>query len=324
MKLRILSANDVRAALPIEQAIEAMRVAFREIASGGAHIPLRTSLRTGAGVTLFMPGYLETSGGLAQKIVSVYNENPSRGLPAISGLVIVLDPRTGSPLAVLEGGALTAIRTGAAAGLATDLLARPNSHVLAQFGAGGMAYDHVAAVVAVRPIEEVRIVSRSGQSCKRLAQRLRAEGINAFSVQDAAEAVREADIITCVTPAGQALFRDEDVKSGAHINLMGAYTPDMQEAPAETVARAHVFIDQLEAALAEAGDLLKPLAEGRIERSHFQRTLGDLLLGRVPGRSSNEEITLFKSVGLAAQDVAAAARALTYAEAKGLGEIVAL
>ena len=319
MHLRILSAHDVREALPMSEAIDAMRVAFREVATGNARIPLRTPLRTDGGVVLFMPGYLESSGGLAQKIGSVYNENPDRGLPAITGLVVVLDSETGVPLAVLEGGALTAIRTGAAAGLAADLLARPDSRVLAQFGAGGMAYDHVRAILAVRPIREVRIVSRSGQSCRRLAERLREEGVNAFSVRDPGQAIRGADIITCVTPSLEPLFRDEDVSPGAHINLMGAYTPEMQEAPARTVMRARVFIDQLEAALAEAGDLLKPLAANQVEQTHFQRTIGDLLLGKVQGRTSDDEITLFKSVGLAAQDVAAAARALARAEAKGLG-----
>lgn len=323
MKLRILSAADVRAAPPMTAAIEAMRLAFGELAGGTAHAPLRTPLRTPAGVTLFMPGFLAESGALAQKIVSIYVDNPARGLPVINGLVVVLDPTSGLPLALLDGGALTSIRTAAAPGLATDLLARPDARVLALFGAGGMAYDQVQAMLAVREIAEVRIVSKSGRSCAQLAERLRAEGANARSM-GAAEAVPGADIISCATDSSAPLFDDADVSPGTHINLVGAYTPQMQEAPPATVVRARVVIDQMEAALAEAGDLLKPLAAGLIEQSHISTTLGELVLGSAPARQSVDQITLFKSVGLAAQDVAAAAVALERAEREGLGTVVEL
>lgn len=322
MQLRILSASEVRAALPMAAAIEAMREAFRQLALGQAEVPLRTSVRTPRGVTLFMPGYLAATGGLAQKIVSVFPGNADAGLPVISGLVVVLDAATGLPRAIMEGGALTAIRTGAAAGLATDLLARPESQVMALFGAGGQAYDQVAAVRAVRPIAEARIVSRSGVRCEALAERLRQEGLAARSAHDAAEALRGADVITCATASRAPLFCDEHVPPGAHLNAIGAYTPKMQEVPPATVARARVVIDQLEAALAEAGDLLIPLAAGLIEQDHFATTLGDVALGKTPGRRSPEEITLFKSVGLAIQDVAAASCALERAEAAGVGRVV--
>lgn len=324
MQLRILSAAAVRAALPMPAAIAAMRLAFAELAEGTAQVPLRTTLHTPAGVSLFMPGYLGQSRGLAQKIVSIYGDNPGRGLPLINGVVIVLDAETGAPRAVLDGGALTAIRTGAAAGLATDLLARPDSRVHAMLGAGGQAYDQVQAVLAVRDIEEVRIVSRGGRSCQVLATRLCEEGVPARSVRDPAAAVHGADIITCATDSRTPLFPDGAVGKGAHLNLVGAYTPDMQEAPAATVARAYVVVDQLEAALAEAGDLLKPLRAGLIEQAHFSTTLGDLVLDRAPARSSPGQITLFKSVGLAAQDIAAAAAALAQAEDEGLGARIEL
>ncbi|RME82803.1 MAG: ornithine cyclodeaminase [Caldilineae bacterium] len=324
MLIRLLSAADVRQALPMSEAIAAMRVAFAEMAAGTARVPLRTSLSTGRGVTLFMPGYLAGSNSLAQKVVSVYAGNAERGLPVINGVVLVLDSETGVPRAILDGGTLTAIRTGAAAGLATDLLARPDCRVLALFGAGGQAYDQVQAVLAVRPIRQVRILSRSGRSCQALARRLREEGIDAISMRDPATAIRDADIISCATPATEPLFADADVPDGAHINLVGAFTPQMQEAPPETVARARVIVDDVEAALEEAGDLLKPLGAGLIDREHFSTTLGDLLAGRAPGRQSDQEITLFKSVGLAAQDVAAAAQALQIAETRDLGVLVEL
>ncbi|HBY94502.1 MAG TPA: ornithine cyclodeaminase [Chloroflexi bacterium] len=322
MQLRVLSADHVRAALPMPAAIEAMREAFAQLAQGQAEVPLRTPVRTPAGVTLFMPGYLAGSSALAQKIVSIYPGNQSLGLPSLNGLVIVLDPATGFPRAILDGGTLTAIRTGAASGLATDLLARPESSVLALFGAGGQAYDQVTGVRAVRPLQEVRIVSAHGERCVVLAERLQREGLAARSVRDPGEAVRGAAIIACATTSHRPLFRDEDVAPGTHINAVGAFTPEMQEVPPSTVARASVVIDQLEAALAEAGDLLKPLAAGLIEQGHFETTLGEVVLGQAPGRRSPEEITLFKSVGLAAQDVAAASRALARAEAEDLGVVV--
>jgi alanine dehydrogenase len=322
MQLRILSASDIRAALPMVAAIAAMREAFRQLALGQAEMPPRVAVSTSHGVTLFMPGYLAGTGGLAQKIVSVYPGNAEAGLPVLSGLVIVLDAATGLPRAILEGGALTALRTGAAAGLATDLLARPESRVMALFGAGGQAYDQVAAVRAVRPITELRIVSRQGFRCAALAERLREEGLAARAVHDATEALRGADVITCATDSRSPLFYDEDVPPGAHINAIGAFTPEMQEVPPATVARARVVIDQMEAALAEAGDLLLPLAAGLIREDHFATTLGDVVIGKAPGRRSAAEITLFKSVGLAVQDVAAAACALERAEAAEVGRVV--
>lgn len=324
MPIRILSAADVRAALPMPAAIESAREAFTQMALEQADLPLRTPLRTANGVTLFMPGHLKESGGLAFKAVSVYPGNAASGLPVITGVVLVLDAVTGMPRALLDGGTLTAIRTGAASGLATDLLARPESRVVALFGAGGQAYDQVAAVRAVRPITEARILSRQGRSGAALAERLRQEGLDAHAMTDATEALRGADIVLCATNSTVPLFRDADIAPGTHINAIGAYTPEMQEVPPETVVRARVIVDDMAAAHAEAGDLLQPLAAGLIAPSHFEMTLGAVTLGRVPGRRSAEEITLFKSVGVAAQDVAAAARALAHAEATGLGVVVEL
>ena len=323
MKLRILTADDIRQALPMPEAIDAMRQAFAEHARGQTQSPQRLVIATDAGVSLFMPAYLPESRALAQKIVSVFSNNPARGLPTIHGLVIVLDPDTGQPLALLEGASLTAIRTGAASGLATDLLARPQAQVFTLIGAGGQAYDQVRAVLAVRDIAEVRIVSKGGESAARLAQRLREEGVNARAM-NVREAVQGADIITAVTDSHTPVFLDADVAPGAHINLVGAYTRDMQEAPASTILRAKVYVDDVMAAAHEAGDLIKPVRAGLYSMNDLAGTLGQLLLGEVPGRESEDEITVFKSVGLAVQDAAAAARALARAEQLGLGTEITL
>ncbi len=323
MKLRILTADDVRQALPMPEAIDAMRQAFAQLARGQAQSPQRLVISADAGVSLFMPAYLPESRALTEKIVSVFPGNPARGLPAIHGLVIALDPDTGQPRALLEGASLTAIRTGAASGLATDLLARPRAQVFALIGAGGQAYDQARAVLAVREIFEVRIASKSGASAARLAERLRQEGVNARAV-DVREAVQGADIITAATDSTTPVFLDADVAPGAHINLVGAYTRDMQEAPASTIMRAKVYVDDVMAAAHEAGDLIKPVRAGLYSFDRVTGTLGQLLLGQIPGRESEEEITLFKSVGLAVQDAAAAARVLARAEAMGLGMEVEL
>ncbi len=323
MKLRILNAQDVRQALPMPEAIAAMREAFASLARGEAQSPQRLVIRTDAGTSLFMPAYLPESRALAQKIVSVFPGNPARGLPVINGLVIVLDAETGAPRALLEGAALTAIRTGAASGLATELLARPQSRIFALIGAGGQAYDQARAVLAVREIAEVRISSKSGESAGRLAQRLRAEGVDARAT-GVREAVQGADIITAVTDSATPVFLDADVAPGAHINLVGAYTRDMQEAPAATILRARVFVDDVMAAVHEAGDIIKPIRANLYSADDLAGTLGQLLLGEVPGRASDAEITVFKSVGLAVQDAAAAARALVRAESAGLGSVIDL
>ncbi len=305
------------------EAIAAMREAFASLARGEAQSPQRLVIRTDAGTSLFMPAYLPESRALAQKIVSVFPGNPARGLPVINGLVIVLDAETGAPRALLEGAALTAIRTGAASGLATELLARPQSRIFALIGAGGQAYDQARAVLAVREIAEVRISSKSGESAGRLAQRLRAEGVDARAT-GVREAVQGADIITAVTDSATPVFLDADVAPGAHINLVGAYTRDMQEAPAATILRARVFVDDVMAAVHEAGDIIKPIRANLYSADDLAGTLGQLLLGEVPGRASDAEITVFKSVGLAVQDAAAAARALVRAESAGLGSVIDL
>ena len=321
MKLRVLTAQDIQQALTMPAAIASMRSAFAELARGQAQSPQRLVIDTGSGVALFMPAFLSQSKALAQKIVSVFPQNPARGLPTINGLVIVLDAETGEPAALMDGGKLTSIRTGAASGLATDLLARADSRILALIGAGGQAYDQVRAVMAVREIEEVRIASRSGHSAARLAQQLQDEGIAARAV-DVRTAVQGADIITTATTSTTPVFLDADIAPGTHINLVGAYTPQMQEAPAATIMRARVFVDDVMAAAHEAGDIIKPIRANLYSTKELAGTLGELVLGQVQGRLTNEDITVFKSVGLAIQDAAAAQAALKAAQAQNLGQII--
>jgi len=325
--LRVLSREDVRRALPMHEAIEAMKRAFAQLSQGQAQVPLRVALPVEEhnGVTLFMPGYLAADDQMAVKIVSVFNDNPAKGMPLIHALVVVVDAMTGRPAAVMDGTYLTALRTGAASGAATDLLAREDAHVAAVFGAGAQGRTQLEAVRAVRPIrmawvydvDQERAAAYAEKMSRRLNLPVRVAG-------SPSEAVREADVICTATTSSTPVFDDADVRPGTHINAIGAYTPQMQEIPVETVVRAKVVIDHREASLAEAGDLIIPLQQGLITKDHIWAELGEIVVRLKPGRTDPEEITLFKSVGVAVQDVAAAAAVLEAAERLGLGVEVPL
>jgi alanine dehydrogenase len=325
--MRILSREDVRRALPMRPAIEAMKRAFAQLSTGQANVPLRVPLQVPRhnGVTLFMPGYLGADDQMAIKIVSVFNDNPARGLPLIHALVVVVDATTGAPAAVMDGTYLTALRTGAASGAATDLLARRDAHTAAIFGAGAQARTQLEAVCAVRSIGEAWVYDVAPKQAATYADEMsRSLSLPVRVAGTPAEAVRQADVICTATTSAGPVFDDADVRPGTHINAVGAYTPQMQEVPVETVLRARVVIDQREASLAEAGDLLIPLQRGLMTQAHIYAELGEIAAGRKPGRATPEEITLFKSVGVAVQDVAAASAVLEAARRLNLGTEVAL
>ncbi len=325
MDLLVISGEEVRRGVDMISAIDAVEKAYVQLSSSRADVPLRVPIETSKGVTLFMPGYLEDDNAMAVKIVSVYTDNPSMGLPTITALVIAIDAETGVPKAAIEGTYLTALRTGAAAGVATRLLAREDASVMAMIGAGGQASTQIEAVCAVRPIREVRIFDVSRDRARSLVERMsqRIPGVT-FRVCDSSnEAVNGADVITAATTSRMPVFDAGHVSPGAHVNGIGAYTPEMQEIPAELVARARVVIDSRTGALAEAGDLIKPLKEGLIRENEIVE-IGEVLAGEVPGRRSPADITFFKSVGNAVQDVAVAQIVLQAAEKGGWGTRVSL
>lgn len=327
MQLRVISAEDVRAALPMADAVRAMKDAYRQFSSGQADVPLRSRLEIPevGGVSLFMPAFLHQSGDLAVKAVSVFPRNLERSLPTIHALVIVFDAQTGAPAALIEGATLTALRTGAASGAATDLLARPDSTILAVFGSGAQARTQVEAVCAVRRIAEVSIFSLDVEGAHRMQAELEARtasGARWRVAPSAAEAVARADVICTATTSSTPVFADADLRVGTHINAIGAFTPEMQEIDPTTVARARIFVDSRVAALAEAGDLIQPLRRGLISEASIVGELGEVVAGTRPGRTGAKEITLFKSVGLAVQDAVAAGAILRRAEAEGLGSLI--
>lgn len=305
------TADDIRKALPMPAAIEVMRAAFRALHAGAVTMPVRLGMNTPNGLCLFMPAHIQ-GGGLGQKVVTVFPGNPANGLPTIHAIILLLDPANGQPKALLEGTYLTALRTGAVTGLATDLLANPQARVLTIFGAGGQAAHQIEAVCAVRPIEEVRIISRS-HSAARLAGQLAksdpARRYIAHTTDDASAseaAVREAEVIVCCTTSRQPLFDGAWVRAGTHVNAVGAYMPLMREVDATLLNRAMVTVDDRAAALHEAGDLLIPIADGTWSADQIVADLSQLTAEAVRLPYDPQRITFFKSDGLAVEDIAAA------------------
>ncbi|NTU79290.1 MAG: ornithine cyclodeaminase [Chloroflexales bacterium] len=328
--MRVLTGDEVRRAAPMAAAIDAVEAAFVSLSAGQADVPLRAHIETPerAAISFFMPARIAAAGSaaLGLKVVSVFPENIGRGEPSIYALVTVLDPETGRPVAVLDGTYLTALRTGAASGVATRHMARPDARVLALFGAGAQALPQALAVCAVRPIERIWLVNRSRDRAQLLAARMRHEGLTldlriAPTVE---QALAEADVICTATSSPAPLFDDAALRPGTHINGIGSYKPTMAEVPAATVARARVVVDQRRAAWAEAGDLLQARDAGLIDEGHLAGEIGEVAAGRVAGRTDPAEITFFKSVGNAAQDIAVAALALARSAVLGLGVEVAL
>ena len=329
MQMRILSANDVQKALPMATAVAGMKQAYAQLSSGAANVPLRGQLAVTphAATTLTMPAYLQESEALAVKVVSVFPGNADQALPLIHGLVLVLEADTGRPLALMEGAALTAIRTGAGAGAATDILARPEAAVAAILGSGVQARTQLEAVCTVREIKEVRVYSPTNAHAVAFARELKGVGPipnNIRIMSSAAAAVRGADIICAATTSSTPVFAGTDLKAGAHVNGVGSFLPTMQEIDFETVKKALVVVDQREAALEEAGDLIIPIQEGKITDGHIHAELGEIIAGRKPGRTTAQQITFFKSVGNAAQDAIAGKIALQTARELGIGQEITL
>lgn len=325
-----LTRSDVQRLVPMKDAIELMKQAFAELSAGRTVSPLRTVIPVEAhhGDALFMPAHVPALDALGLKVVSVFRDNPGKGLPVIHALVCLVDAATGQPLAIMDGTYLTALRTGAVSGAATDLLARPDSRVLVAIGAGAQGATQIAAVCAVRPIERIVAVDVSPEALARLKDVLARDWPDVVdrleTSTDANAVVGEADVICTATTARTPVFDAADVRPGTHVNAVGAYTPEMQELPAALVQRATVVVDAVEAALAEGGDLIIPLQHGLIDRAHVSRELGQVAAGTAPARTSDDEVTLFKSVGNAVQDVVVARRAYDRARDTGAGTALEL
>jgi ornithine cyclodeaminase/alanine dehydrogenase-like protein (mu-crystallin family) len=319
--IRFLSADDIKKALSMSQAIDAMRDAFIQLSNKKASVPLRTPIdldehEAGA---LFMPVYLPSTNKFGLKVVSIHKNNPDRGLPMIHALVMVFDSEDGKPLAVIDGEYLTALRTGAASGLATKLLARENSRVAAVFGAGAQGRTQLEAICHVRNIEHVYIFdsdeSRAGQFVTEMAQKLHIP----IEATKSPKILKDVDIICTATSSSEPVFENSNLKTGVHINGIGSYRPDMCEIPSHTIIKSKLVVDSRESCLSEAGDIIQPIQKSIIKENFIYAELGEIAAGNLPARDNDQEITIFKSVGNAVQDLAAADLILHQSELQNLG-----
>ncbi len=328
MQLRVLTEQDLRQALPMELAIDAMADAYSQLSADQAVVPLRGQLPVEevGGVSLLMPALLPKSQEMAVKIVSVFPENRARQLPTIHALVLAIDPTTGQPTALIEGSSLTAIRTGAGSGLATRLLARPEAKSVGIFGSGVQARTQLEAVCTARAIERASVFSPNRDHAEVFAEQMAGQGLIPahIDVADRPADLMTADILCTATSSSTPVFDGSLLQPGTHINAVGSFTPEMEEVDLTTIERSTVYVDSREAVLEEAGELIGPIERGELKEEVIFAEIGEVVLGKAPRRTSDDQITFFKSVGVAVQDAVAAGRALAAAEAEDLGNLVEL
>jgi ornithine cyclodeaminase/alanine dehydrogenase-like protein (mu-crystallin family) len=325
MKLLTVAAHDLPKLLPMRDAVEAMKSAFAALSAGQVIAPQRGVVPVAEvdGISLLMGGYVPGE-GLAAKTVSIFNRNRELGKDVVNGLLLVLDPKSGEPVGLLDGGALTAWRTGAAAGAATDLLARPDARIGALIGAGMQARTQLRALDVVRELETIRVYGLDADQVADFIEQLQPEiSARLEMASSAEEAIDGAHVISSATNSPSPVFDGRRLAAGAHLNAIGTFTLDRQEVDLVTVERATIFVDLVEAALEEAGELVAGVEAGVTRPSEWTE-IGNVAARRSPGRVRSEQITFFKSVGHAVQDVVAAARIMKRAAETGLARTVEL
>ncbi len=325
--LRVLSAEQIRKAVSMKEIINEMEVAFTELSADRAKMPIRAhiEIEQPSGTALFMPSYLAPTAKIGVKTVTLFDDNRKSNLPFIQGMVSLFDGTNGTPLAVLDGMTITALRTGAVSGLATRYLAREDAKICTVFGAGVQGRTQLEAICAERALKTAYVIDPFNTAARSFAKEMSKQlGIEVIVAKDQEKAVTEADIICCATISETPVFDDGDISDGVHINAVGSYKPHVQEVPEEMVLRSKLYVDHRESALEETGDLIIPLEKGLFTEDHIIAEIGELAMGNAPGRTSDSEITFFKSVGVAVQDLAASAVAYNKAEELGIGTLAEL
>lgn len=324
----LINAEEVRKALPMKDAIESNKLAFRLHSQGCTEVPVRAGFNIeGRGTVQFMPAFVKAHvNRVGIKIVSTFGGNPARGKPAVVAQVLLLDSETGEVCAIMNGTEITRVRTGAISGAATDILARKDAGIGALFGTGGQARSQLEAMLTARKLGEVRVFDVASERVQSFieAQAAMAKSLGAALTAAGSpdEAIDGADVITTVTISKTPVFDGKKVKPGAHVNGVGSYLPDARELDFDLLDRARVFVDNREAACAEAGDFIIPQREGLYRFERIAGELGEVLDGRIPGRESDDQITVMKTVGYAVLDVAAAWNIYNRALELGLGRDV--
>ena len=322
----LLSREDIKKVFTIKDAIEADKKAFQYVVEGKCEIPLRTNIQAPKydGCFLFMPAYLEEMDTASLKIINIFPHNIDNGIPSSPAQVLLIDGKTGLVTAVLDGTYVTQLRTGAASGAAFDVLAKKDCRIGALIGTGGQAPTQLEAMLAARTLQEVRVYDMNPERTKAFAEIMQEElkdyGARIVPAASSDEAIDDADLIITVTPSSKPVFDGTKVKAGATISCVGAYQHHMQEMDPAILPRASkIYFDSREAVLSESGDILIPLEEGIITEKDFTGNLGDVLLGKVVGRENDDEIIVFETVGVAAQDLVAAKEIYEKAVKAGVG-----
>lgn len=309
----ILSKTDIQKIFTMKEAIQASKEALRIYSEKKCIVPLRLNVNVlkEQGQSLFMPAYAEELNVIGIKIVSMFPKNLSLGKPSVPAQMILMDGTTGEVCAMLDGTYLTQLRTGALQGAATDILAKADAQIAVLFGTGGQAGTQLEAMLNVRKLEEIRIVgtdfNRTQYFVETMQKRFAQFSSKIIAVKDGNHAIKDADIITVVTTSKTPVFDGAFIKKGAHVNGIGSYMPDMQELPEKIIRSANkIFFDTSEGVLAEAGDFIIPMNKGSLTAADFDGDLGEVILGTIKGRETEQEITLFKSVGTAILDLVTA------------------
>jgi Predicted ornithine cyclodeaminase, mu-crystallin homolog len=306
----ILNQREVESLLPMAECIPLMAAALRSLARGEMAQPLRMVISPpGAkGLLALMPAHKSGEpAAYGVKVIGVFPDNPAKGLDAHQGSVILLSGETGEVMALMNASAITAIRTAAVSGVATELLARKDATELAIIGAGVQAHTHLEAMACVRSIKRARVASRRFETARRFAEAMTPHyAFPVEAVESVEAAVRDADLIVAATSSREPVIKREWIAPGAHLNVVGASVPAAREVDSATMAAASLFVDRRESTMNESGDYLLALQEGAIKPDHIRAEIGEVLIASLPGRTSPEEITLFKSLGLAIEDLASA------------------
>jgi len=322
----ILTRADVLNVLSMKECMVVVEQAFRELVNGTANLPMRIPIVSSDGLSLYMPAYLREMKALACKVVSVYKDNPSRHhLPTTIGKVLLQNPETGEVLCIMDGGYLTAVRTGAASGVATRYLANDFPGMTAGiFGAGIQAKTQLWAVSEARKLSLVWVYDKVSDLAEKFATEMKEKLQLDVRVAGSPEPLLHAEILITATSSSSPLFDGHLIKPGTHINGIGSHTPNARELDTETICRSKLVGDSREACFKEAGDIMIPLQDGAITEGHFYAELGEVITGKKPGRTSKEEITLFKSNGLAIQDAATAKLVYDKAREQSVGTEIEL
>jgi len=321
----VLSENDVRSLLDVEELIPVLEQAHIQFSTGKAVMPVRqvVPLPQIKGRITSMPAYLSESNALGMKVVTYFPENPKQGLPMILASVFLYSTESGRLLAVIDGTYITSIRTACVSAFATRALANPETPALGVLGAGVQARAHIRALCRVRKIREIKVYDVLEKSVESLKEELEPEvGIKIEPAKTAEEAVRNADLLVTVTTAKEPIVSADWLRPGVHINAVGSHRPDLREIDAATFERARIVVDSREAIMAECGDILLAIKEGVITENHIYAEIGEILAGKKPGRTAANEITVYKAVGIAIQDVATAQLAYEKALKRKVGTMV--